>query len=164
MNGEDLKRFVPEMLEARYPGRSRLAGLSSASVGPEDPDLGWLLEHDDCVVLVKATQTSHPFISIKGGVAHAVPRSEDLALHVATANKELMVGRLYMAYGDDIAMVAFDEAIVGAYLSLEYQPSVEDVVTRFETSVQYTSQWAKSILEKFGGQPFTADDWHLMIF
>lgn len=75
-----------------------------------------------------------------------------------------MVGRAYLAYGDDIAMVIFDEAIVGAYLSMQYEPSVEDVVTRLETSIQYTSQWTKTILEKFGGQPFTADDWHLMIF
>lgn len=164
MLGDDLKQFVPQMLEARYPGRSRLAGLSSESVGPDDPHFGWLLEHDDCVMLVNSTRTTHPFISIKGGVAHAIPRSEDLALQVATANKELMVGRLYMAYGDDIAMVAFDESIVGAYLSLDYQPSVDDLVTRFETSVQYTAQWAKTILEKFGGQPFTADDWHLMSF
>ena len=75
-----------------------------------------------------------------------------------------MVGRTYLAYGDDVAMVIFDEAIMGSYLSMQYEPSVEDVVTRFETSIQYTSQWAKTIFETFGGQPFTADDWHLMVF
>ena len=164
MLGEDLEQFVPQLLEARYPGRSHLASLSSESPGPGDPNFGWLLEHEDCVVLVRATKTTHPFISIKGGIAHAIPRSEDLALQVAIANRELMVGRLYMACGDDIAMVVFDESIVGAYLSLDYQPSIDDLVTRFETSIQYTAQWAKAILEKYGGQPFTADDWHLMSF
>ena len=163
MLGDDLKQFVPEMLEARYPGRSRLAGLSRESVGPDDPHFGWLLEHDECLVLVNSTSTTHPFISIKGGIGHAIPRSEDLALRVAAANKELMVGRLYMAYSDDMAMVVFDESIVGAYLSLDYQPSVDDLVTRFETSIQYTAQWSKTILEKFGGQPFTVDDWALMM-
>lgn len=164
MLGDDLKQFVPQLLEARYPGRSRPADPAGESVVPGGPHFGWVLEHDDCVLLVKATGTTHPFISIKGGIAHAIPRSEDLALQVAAANKELMVGRLYMGYGEDIAMVAFDEAIVGAYLSLDYQPSVDDVVTRFETSIQYTAQWAKTILDKFGGQAFTADDWHLMSF
>jgi hypothetical protein len=159
IDGEALKQFVPELLEARYPGRSREV---EPNAGPGH--LGWTLELDECVVLVRASQASNPFILIRGGIAHAIPRTEALALHVATGNKDLMVGRLYMAYGDDLAMVVFDEAIVGAYLSMEYEPSIQDVVTRFETSLQYTSQWAKATLEKFGGQPFTADDWHLMSF
>lgn len=126
--------------------------------------MGWILNLDDCVVLVRASQASHPFILIRGGIAHAIPRSEALALHVASGNKDLMVGRTYMGYGDDVAIVVFDEAIVGAYLSLQYEPSVHDVVNRFEMSVQYTSEWSKKVLEKFGGQPFTADDWHLLSF
>lgn len=154
IDGGELKQFVPELLEARYPGRSREAD--------EDGKMGWVLELSDCVVLVRAAQTTHPFILIRGGIAHEVPRSEALALHVACANKNLVVGRSYLAYGDDVAMVVFDEAIFGAYLSMEYEPSMHDVVNRFETSVQYTSEWAKTIRERFGGKPFTADDWFLM--
>jgi hypothetical protein len=160
VNGEELQRFVPELLEARYPGRSRemfppLEGM---------PQLGWVLELDDCLAIVRASQATHPFIWIRGGVAHALPRSEALATDVAAANKNLVVGRLYMAYGDEIAMVVFDEAIVGEYLSMEYEPSIKDAINRFETSLQYTAQWAKTIQEKFGGSRFTSDDWHLMDF
>jgi hypothetical protein len=124
--------------------------------------MGWILELDDCVVLVRAAQTTHPFILIRGGIAHEIPRSEALVLHVASANKDLVVGRSYLAYGDDFAMVVFDEAIFGASLSMEHQPSMQDAVNRFETSVQYTSEWAKTIRERFGGKQFTADDWFLM--
>lgn len=132
------------------------------SAGPGH--LGWIVDLDNSAVLVRVSQASHPFILIRGGIAHGLPRSEALATHIATANKDLVVGRVYMAHGDDIAMAVFDEAIFGAYLSLQYEPSLQDVVTRFETSLQYTSEWAKEVREKFGGQAFTADDWHLMSF
>ena len=161
MNGEDLKQFVPELLEARYPGRSKEAAPES-DVGAGN--LGWLLELDDCMVLVRASQTSSPFILIRGGIAHGIPRTDALAVEVAAGNKDLVVGRLYMAYGDDVAMVVFDEAIFADYLSPQYEPSMRDVVNRFETSLQYTSQWTKTILDKFGGQPFSAEDWVLMSF
>lgn len=159
MNGEDLKQFVPELLEARYPGRSREA---SPGVDMGAGALGWILELDDCLALVRASQTSNPFIWIKGGIAHGIPRSDALALEVAAGNKDLVVGRLYMAYGDDVAMVVFDEAIFADYISVEYEPSMRDVVNRFETSIQYTSQWAKTIRDKFGGQSFSGEDWALM--
>ncbi|HET8863565.1 MAG TPA: hypothetical protein VFM94_09985 [Solirubrobacterales bacterium] len=159
IDGAELQQFVPDLLEGRYPGRSREV---EPTTGPGH--FGWILELDDCVVLVRASQVSNPFIWIRGGIAHAIPRSEALATHVAAANKDLMVGRAYMACGDEMAMVVFDEAIVGAYLSLQHEPSIRDVVNRFETSLQYTSEWARTIREKFGGQAFTADDWHLMSF
>ncbi len=161
MNGEELKQFVPELLEGRYPGRSKEAAPGS-DIGAGD--LGWILELDDCLVLVRASLVSNPFIWIRGGIAHGIPRTDALALDIAAGNKDLVVGRLYMAYGDDVAMVVFDESIFAGYLSLEYQPSMTDVVNRFETSVQYTSQWTKTVREKFGGQAFSAEDWVLMSF
>jgi len=159
VDAEELERFVPELLEGRYPGRSR--ELAGAEI-PGLPSLGWVLELENSVVLVRASKTSNPFIWIKGGIAHAIPKSEALATHVAAGNKQLVVGRVYLAYGDDIAMVVFDETVFGAYLSLQYEPSIKDVVNRFETSLQHTDEWAKTIREKFGGQPFTADDAYLM--
>jgi hypothetical protein len=159
IDGEGLEQFVPELLQARYPGKSEPA----FSNPPEGlPNLGWILELDGSVALVRASKTTHPFIWFRGGIAHAIPRSDALATHVATANRDLMVGRAYLASGEDIAMVAFDEAIVGEYLSLDYQPSVDDLVTRFEMAIQYTTEWSKTVLERFGGQRFTRDDWHLM--
>lgn len=162
MNGEELKKFVPELLEARYPGRSKELLPTS------EPELkgagGWVLQAEEKVMLVKASATTHPFIWIRGGIAHALPRSEALALHVAIGNRDLVVGRLYMAAGDDIAMVAFDETIPVESLSLDHAPSVQDLVIRFETSIQYTGEWAKVTREKFGGQSFSADDAHLLSF
>jgi hypothetical protein len=161
VNGEELKAFVPELLEARYPGRSRGVVPGSESVSA---DLGWVLELDDCFVLVRASQASSPFIWIRGGIAHGIPKTDALVWDIAAGNKDLVVGRIYVAYGDDFATVVFDESIFAGYLSLEYQPSMEDVVNRFETSVQYTSQWTKTVREKFGGRPFSAEDWVLMNF
>jgi hypothetical protein len=61
-------------------------------------------------------------------------------------------------------MVVFDEAIFSDYLSNDYMPSMQDLVTRLETSLEYTAQWSKEIREKFGGRPFAAGDWMLMAF
>ena len=161
MNGEELDEFVPQLLEARYPGRVRKMGEGGIGL----PEIGgWVLELDGCVLTVRATQTSHPFIWIRGGVAHGISRSEELALRVAAGNKDLVVGRIYMAYGDDVAMVVFDETIFGGYLSFQHEPSIEDAVNKLETSVKYTTEWAKAISEEFDGRPFTADDWHLLTF
>lgn len=52
---------------------------------------------------------SNPFIWIKFGVALEIPRSSELAYHVACANKQLVVGRAYLGYGDEVAMVVMDE-------------------------------------------------------
>lgn len=160
MDGDGLEQFVPQLLEARYPGQARLVGEVDI---PELPSLGgWMLELEGCILTIRASKTSHPFVWIKGGIAHAIPRSEALALRVATANKDLTVGRLCLACGDDIAMVVFDETVFGLALSLDYQPSVEDIVNRFEASIGYTQEWARKIQEEFDGRPFTADDWHLL--
>jgi len=163
VNGEELKRFVPELLEARYPGASRRMGASDDTPGLPGIE-GWMLDLKGTVMTVRASQTSNPFIWIRGGISHAIPRSEQLALRVAAGNKDLVVGRLYMAYGGDQAMVVFDETVFGGYLSFEHEPSIEDAVTKLETSIQYTNEWARTIREEFGGQSFTADDWHLLAF
>lgn len=162
MNAEELEKFVPDLLGARYPGRAREVGKLGVPDLPSDGS--WILELDDCILTVRAAKVTHPFIWIRGGISHALPRSEELALRVAAGNKDLVVGRLYMAYGDDVAMVVFDETIFGGYLSLQYQPSIEDIVNRLETSIQHTNEWAKRIREEFGGRIFTADDWHLLAF
>jgi hypothetical protein len=158
MTGEELKKFVPDLIDARRPGQQREAVTGAGE------DLGWVVQLDNGIALVRASQATHPFIWIRGGVAHAIPRSEDLALAVAAGNKDLVAGRLYLAYGDDLAMVVFDESIFGAYISLDYQPSIQDVVNRFETSLDYTSQWTTKIIESFGGQQFGPDNWGLMAF
>jgi hypothetical protein len=93
-----------------------------------------------------------------------VPRSEALAVHVALENKDLMVGRVYAACGDDLALVVFDEAIMAEDLDVERPSSAQELVTRFETSLQYTAQWSRTVLERFGGEPVTADDWSLLSF
>jgi hypothetical protein len=121
-----------------------------------------VLDLDGCTVLVRATATSLPFIWFKGGIAHAIPRSAALAEHVALNNKDLMAGRVYLALGDEIAMAVYDDAIFGASLSLDYDPSIQDVVNRFDGGLKYTSEWSQAILSKFGGQPFRGDDWYLM--
>jgi len=162
MNREELEQFVPQLLEARYPGRAQKMG-SEDPVGLPGLD-GWMLSFDNCVLTASISRSTHPFIWIRGGVAHAVPRSEQLALRVAAGNKDLVVGRLYIAYGDDMAMVAFDETVFGGYLSFEHEPSIQDAVNKLETSIQHTTEWAKTIRDEFGGQPLTAEDWHLLTF
>jgi hypothetical protein len=157
-----MERFLPELLDARYPGRVRKIGVKGGQGVPGID--GWMLDLDGSVLTTRVSQSTHPFIWIRGGIAHGIPRTEELALRVAAGNKDLVVGRLYMAYGDDIAMVVFDETIFGGYLSFEHEPSIHDVVNKLEMSIRYTDEWTKTLRADFGGLPFTPDDWHLLTF
>lgn len=129
MNSDELRGFVPWFLELRYPGQFRpvVAGA---------PETGWILDTGEVVAFVRAGSANLPFIWFRGGIAHGVPRSEALALHVASQNKDLMVGRVYLSSGEDRAMVVFDEAILAGDLDPERQTCANELVTRFGTSIQ----------------------------
>ncbi|HEX8103206.1 MAG TPA: hypothetical protein VF533_11375 [Solirubrobacteraceae bacterium] len=75
-----------------------------------------------------------------------------------------MIGRAYMASGEDLAMVVFDETIMASDLDVNRQSSAQAFVDRIEGSLQYTAEWSTTIRERFGGHPFTADDAMLMAF
>ena len=162
MNREELNLFLPDLLEARYPGLPRKMGEHD---GPGLPGVeGWMLNFNDFLLVVRVSQSTHPFIWIRSGLAHGLPKSETLALRIAAGNKDLVVGRLYMAFGDDLAMVAFEETVFGGYLSFQHKPSIHDVVNKVETSVDHSKEWSKTIREEFGGQQFAIDDCHLLTF
>ncbi len=158
MDTDGIRKLVPDLLEKRHPGRSREV------IDGAGQDLGWVLDFDSGIALVRAAEASHPFIWIRAGLAHAVPKTDALAWRIAAGNKDLMVGRFYVAYGDDLAMVVFDEAISAANLSFDYPPSIEDLVDRFEMSLQYATEWSQTIRQEFGGRPFSSQDWGLMSF
>jgi hypothetical protein len=161
VDGEDLKRFVPDFLQARYPAAFHQIDFP---VDELNQLFGWTLSLDGAFLTIKATQTTHPFIWIRGGIAHGIPRTENLALRIASGNRELMSGRIYLGYADDIAMAAFDEAIMAAPLSMDFEPSIQDLVNRFEAAINCTREWSRTVLEEFGGRPFGRDDWQLLAF
>lgn len=156
-SNEDVAWLVPWFLGARYPGQFRpvMEGV---------PELGWVLEAGEALMIIRAGKATYPFIWIRGGIAHAVPRSEALSTYVAAGNKDLMVGRIYAAFGDELALVAFDDAIMAGDIDVERTSSLQDLVNRFENGMRYTAQWSKDVLEKFGGTPMTAEDWALLTF
>ncbi|MEA2494337.1 MAG: hypothetical protein QOJ29_2248 [Thermoleophilaceae bacterium] len=85
-------------------------------------------------------------------------------MQIAAGNKDLVTGRVYMAWGEDLAMVVYDDTIFSEYLSTDYQPSMQDLVNRMENGFAHTSQWTTEIREKFGGRPFSREDWGLLTF
>jgi hypothetical protein len=111
---------------------------------------------------MRVSRGGNGFLWIKCGIGHAIPRSEGLALHVAAANKDLIVGRAYLAYGDELAMVVLDETIFAPPIDLAYDPSIQDLVDRVETSMTHARQLREDVLGRFGGQPFADDDWMLL--
>jgi hypothetical protein len=155
MKNEEVMRLIPWLLQARYPGRFRLATEGS-------PEMGWVVDTGDAVALVRAGLARVPFIWIRGGIAHAIPRSEKLAMHIAAKNQDLMVGRVYLVCGDHVAVSVFDEAILAGDIDVDRESCLQELVSRFENSLQYTAQWSSTIRAEFGGQPFTGDDWFLM--
>ncbi len=48
-------------------------------------------------------------------------------------------------------------------IDIDRQTCAQELVDRFDTSLQYTRQWSETVLGRFGGQPFTGDDWGHLI-
>jgi hypothetical protein len=158
MNADEVAALVPQLLEGRYPGKCRQVDDVVAPPG------SWLLEDEDIFGLVRATDTSSPFIWIKLGVAIEIPRTSELAHHVACANKQLVTGRAYLAYGEHVALVVVDETVFASSLSWDFQPSIQDLVNRLETSMTHARAMRKDLLGQFGGRPFAREDWIHLAF
>lgn len=67
-----------------------------------------------------------------------------------------------MAYGGELAMVVVDETIFAHVVSLQYQPSLQDLVDRIATSMTHARQLRRDVIGRFGGRPFASEDWILL--
>jgi hypothetical protein len=74
---------------------------------------GWLLEHQGGYCLLRVPNIEDTIISARAGVAIEIPRSEELAYYVACENKQIMAGRVYMGYGDELALLVLEEIVLG---------------------------------------------------
>ena len=76
-----------------------------------------------------------------------------------------MLGRVYVAYGDAVAMVGFDEAIFTLHVDLRDEAGVLRLIDRLELSQRFTAESSRRSASRFvGGQPFAAADWYVMSF
>jgi hypothetical protein len=64
-----------------------------------------------------------------------------------------------MRYGEQYAFVVVDENIFAASISRQFTPSIQQVVTRLDFSLEHARDLQHSILQRFGGRPFAGDDW-----
>ena len=153
MNAGEAAALLPQLLEARYPGEyERVEGVV-------EPAVMWLLRHEGAYCLLRATDTTAPFVWIKVGVGMEIPRSYELAHHVACANQQLVVGRVYLGHGEQVACVAVDETVFAESIALEFEPSVHDLVNRLETAMTHARDLGAQLLPRYGGRPFAGRDW-----
>jgi hypothetical protein len=154
MDGEQIASLIPQLLEGRYPGQYRQPDPVEVVQAPN----GWALEQEDALCFIRPGGTAHPFVWIKVGAAIEIPRSSELAYHVACANKQLDVGRAYLGYGEEFALVIIDETVRAQAVSFDFEASIDGLVVRFETSLNQVRTMGAEILEKFGGRRFVRDD------
>jgi hypothetical protein len=159
MDSDEATILLHELLGEVFAGRLRPA--SGRSV-PDYPG-AWLVEEDGALAFVKVASTESPFIWIRVGAAVDIPLVDALAYFVACANKDLQVGRAYMRYGDQVALVAVDECITTAPISRQSHESMQDVVTRLDFSLDHARTLQYWILQQYGGRPFSGDDWALLV-
>jgi hypothetical protein len=159
MDSDEATTLLPELLREVFPGRFRPARGGSV---PDYPD-AWLIEEDGALGFVKVARTQRPFIWIRVGAAVDIPLAEALAYFVACANKDLQAGRAYMRYGEHLALVAVDETVTTAPLSRQSHESVQDLVSRLDLSLDHARTLQYWILERYGGRPFSGDDWALLV-
>lgn len=157
---EQARELLREFVQGRYSESGRdlgddfLPGISG----------GWLIEHEGGICLLRVPDVEQTIVTIRAGVAVEIPRCEELAYHVACANKQIMVGRAFMGYGDEFALVVLEDIVRGRAISWDFEPSIEDVVSRFEYVIQQSSEMRKSILERFGGRTFRDEDTMLLVW
>ena len=124
---------------------------------------GWVLEHEGGFCLMRVPSVDPTIISIRAGAAVEIPRSEELAYYVACENKKVMAGRAYLGYGEAVAMVVVEEVVWGRALSWGFDPSLSDMLGRFESVMKKANEIRSVLLPRFGGRPFAGDDWmHLV--
>ncbi len=159
MDLAEITDLIPELLTQFYPGIHRRA---TSDVLPDYPG-GWVLEERGAFCFIKAARATRPWIWVRVGVAVDIPRSEALAYYVATANKDLQAGRAYMRYGGQFALVAVDEYISAATITRQCSPTIQDVITRLDLSMEHARDLQHAVLERFGGRRFSGDDWALLV-
>ncbi|HTA34801.1 MAG TPA: hypothetical protein VK721_15375 [Solirubrobacteraceae bacterium] len=159
MDHDEAEALIPEMLGMLYEGKYRPA--TDAALFPEYPG-GWLLEDDGALAFLKVSRTRKPFVWMRIGAAIEIPTSSELAFYVACANKDLVAGRAYLRYGEPHAFVAVDESVFTETISRVYPPTMQEVVTRLDFALEHARDLQWWILEKFGGRPFSNDDWYLL--
>jgi hypothetical protein len=158
MDADEVAGLVPELLGNFYQGKYRPA---AGGAWPDYPG-GWILEEDGAFCFIKTAGARMPFIWIRVGAAIDIPRDDALAYYVACANKDLQAGRAYMRYGEEHALVVVDESVSAAPISRQWAASVQEVLTRLDLCLEHARDLQHWILERFGGRPFTGDDWGLL--
>jgi hypothetical protein len=103
------------------------------------------------------------FIWARLGIANAVPKSNDLALQIAAANRNLMVGRVYLASGGGLAMVVLEGTVFHRALVVGAPATLADVESRIVTAAGHAGQLRQEIVNRFGGRAFGGEDWRLLI-
>ena len=116
------------------------------------------MEHDGGYCLLRVPNIEDTIISVRAGVAIEIPRCEELAYYVACENKQIIAGRAYMGYGDELALLVLEEIVWGRALSWDFEPSMTDMVTRFDYVVRQAGKIQSTVLERFGGRPFRDDE------
>lgn len=161
MNADEATEVLPQILEANFESQVRRVG---PNIPPGMQDVGgWLVQVDDAYCFCRVGRGGPGFIWVRLGIAHAIPKSCDLAFLVATGNRELEVGRAYLAAGEDIAMVVIEDTMFIPAMSWEHQATFTDVASRIVTAVGHAGQLRREILTRFGGLPFDGEDWNLLI-
>jgi hypothetical protein len=154
-DAEQARDLLRKVIEERYPAESyRKLGEEFFAGFPG----GWLLQHEGSYCLLRVPDVQETIISIRAGVAIEIPRSEELAYYVACENKQIMAGRAYMGYGDEFALIVLEEIVRGRALSWDFEPSLEDMLTRFRYVIRQAGEMKSAVLERFGGRSFREEE------
>jgi len=153
VDGNELDQAVAGLVQQRYqPDQWRAVS--------EEHWHGFVVEPPDGLFLIRAIPVSNPYVWISAGVAMDVLRSPALSEWIAgPGNRELMVGRAFLDPVRDPTNVVMDEKIFGAALSLEFRPSIVDLVSRLESLLDYAAKMRNEIVGRFGGRAFNGEDW-----
>ncbi|SDP58987.1 hypothetical protein SAMN04489867_3038 [Pedococcus dokdonensis] len=112
----------------------------------------WLLSRDETSALVGVV-TDPLQVRVTAGCAIGVPESPGLYRTLSAANSGLVVGRVYgvdnSAGGVNVVM---QEIIMGAPLSFDHFPVMQDMVSRVSTVMNAAVRLGTDLRKEFGGR------------
>jgi hypothetical protein len=157
VTADELKEFVPAALEQLYPGQWEVFL----------PGHIWKMDRGDVPSLLSVhTGDGNPdYIRVHSGAAIHVPFGVEVALAVASFNKQLWNGRAYLQVNQErsLCLVALEENFFAEALSYDFMPSLDDFARRLGTMTLWAGKLGEQLRTEHGGAAIAGSEVGVLI-
>jgi hypothetical protein len=158
MNPGELAELVPFLIAEKLDDATTPVAVSPGPIHERSPS--WRFRTGQ-VLAVAAIFPESNELRVTAGLAHDIPYTPEVGLHVNSLNyKHLVFGRAFVVHLNkpEHAAVLMQEIIFGDGLSWEYPPSVQNLLRIIATLSGQAARLAAELLSRYGGRPLSDDE------